>query len=97
MLDERIDGVKILAPTNTQTLDLSPKFEWDVKPVSYGDLMLHLRAIVNLRDLEGNEAAQDISVINRPIRVKVNPLSLRPRPPVIRRFGILSLGQASES
>lgn len=44
------------------------QWEWDVTPLEYGDLTLHLKAVIEVED-----AAYDIPVIDRLIKVKVNP------------------------
>jgi hypothetical protein len=44
------------------------QWEWDVTPLEYGDLTLHLKAVINV-----GGAAYDIPVIDRLIKVKVNP------------------------
>ena len=43
------------------------QWEWDTIPLEYGDLTLHLKAVINV-----NGAAYDIPVIDRLIKVKVN-------------------------
>jgi len=49
------------------------QWEWDVTPLEPGDLTIHLKAVINVADPKGQEAAYDIPVMDRPIRVKVNP------------------------
>jgi hypothetical protein len=44
------------------------QWEWDVIPLEYGDLTLHLKAVINV-----GGSAYDIPVIDRLIQVKVNP------------------------
>jgi len=47
--------------------------EWEVTPLEYGELTLHLKAVINLSAARTREAAYGIPVIDRPIKVKVNP------------------------
>lgn len=49
------------------------QWEWDVTPLEYGELTLHLKAVINLVDIDKQKAAYDIPVIDRAITVKVNP------------------------
>lgn len=49
------------------------QWEWDVTPLQYGELSLHLKAVINVIDSKKQETAYDIPVIDRVINVKVNP------------------------
>ena len=45
----------------------------DVTPLEYGEFTLHLKAVINLSAAGTGEAAYGIPVIDRPVKVKVNP------------------------
>lgn len=49
------------------------QWEWEVTPLQYGELTLHLKAVINLSAAGTREGAYGIPVIDRPIKVKVNP------------------------
>lgn len=48
------------------------QWEWDVTPLQSGEHQLHLKAVINL-DVEKDSVPYDIPVIDRSIKVKVNP------------------------
>jgi len=48
------------------------QWEWDVTPLEYGERTLHLKAVVNIAS-DQEKGAYDIPVIDRPIKVKINP------------------------